>query len=546
MRKRFMVGIFYLLSCILLLPITAVFGASVFPPDSIVRQKCSACHKPDEKGQVEVIEETRKSPEEWKAVVDRMIRLNSAPLPEGDFYPIIKELSRYLGLSPKEMSQVAYINSDENSQYREIPKNKLEERIYAACVRCHTFGKIASHRNTKAHWAEIRNMHLGYYPTAVPQMREMDWVKESEELIAPLTDMFPFDAPEWKQWMTGRKAQDLTGKWQMAGYQPGFGYYTGTVTFGPDTQKGIDEYHITRRVQYENGIDLVQEGTATLYSQYHLRYALAPTGLIGRVEGVFDLNAESMGFSGKWWAVVQDANAFGNEKFYRSDAPARVFALIPAALQSGTGKNHSLTLAGVNLPETLAPGDIKSSDPHVAVTDVAKTDAGNLQCKVSIGKEAALGKVNLQIKGVDVDHGLVVFDKVDSIQIRPFIGRARVNSGAAYPPQGVQFVARGTNNGPDGKPGTEDDLILEPVDVKWWLEEEKTRENDDDLQYLAAPIANGLYTPVTNYGPIENRHQRRGGVGLIAVGAEVKVGDKTLKDRARLVVTVPDFIPQIK
>ena len=253
-----------------------------------------------------------------------------------------------------------------------------------------------------------------------------------------------------------------------------------------------------------------------------------------------------MGFSGKWWAVVQDANAFGSEKFYKSDAPARVFALFPAALPSGTGEDQRLTLAGVNLPETVSPGDIKSSDPHVAVTNVSKTDAGNLLCTVSIGKSAVLGKANLEIQGVAVDHALVVFDKVDSIQVRPAIGRARVSSGAAYPPQGVQFVARGVNNGLDGKPGTEDDLILEPVAAKWWLEEEKTRETDDDMQYLAAPIANGLYTPVTTYGPIETRSQRREGVGLIGVGAEVEVAGKKLKDRARLVVTVPDFIPQIK
>ena len=546
MRMRFMTGIFLLALCILLLPAVAVIGESVFPQNSIVKQKCSACHKPDEQGQVDVIEQTRKSPEEWKAVVDRMIRLNSAPLPEGDFYPVIKDLSRYLCLSPKEMSAVAYINSDENSQYREIPRNKLEERIYTACVRCHTFGKIASHRNTKEQWAEVRNLHLGYYPTTVPQMREMDWVKESEELIAPLTKMFPFDAPQWKQWMQSRKTQDLAGQWQMAGYQPGVGYYTGTVTFEPDANKGIDEYRITRSVQYENGIHLVQEGSAILYSEYHLRYALAPTGLTGRMEGVFDLDAESMGFSGKWWAVVQDANAFGSEKFYKSDAPARVFALFPAALPSGTGEDQRLTLAGVNLPETVSPGDIKSSDPHVAVTNVSKTDAGNLLCTVSIGKSAVLGKANLEIQGVAVDHALVVFDKVDSIQVRPAIGRARVSSGAAYPPQGVQFVARGVNNGLDGKPGTEDDLILEPVAAKWWLEEEKTRETDDDMQYLAAPIANGLYTPVTTYGPIETRSQRREGVGLIGVGAEVEVAGKKLKDRARLVVTVPDFIPQIK
>ena len=89
-------------------------------------------------------------------------------------------------------------------------------------------------------------------------------------------------------------------------------------------------------------------------------------------------------------------------------------------------------------------------------------------------------------------------------------------------------------------------LSWSPVDADWWLEEEKTREADDDMQYLSAPIAGGLYTPVTTYAPIESRHQRREGVGLIAVGAKINIDGEILKDRVRLVVTVPDFIPQIK
>ena len=546
MSKRFRSGVFLLSLCSLVFFLTTTAGASVFPKDSIVRQKCGACHKSDEQGRVEVIEETRKSPEEWKAVVDRMIRLNSAPLPETDFYPVVKALSHKLCLSPREMARIAYINSDENSQYREIPRNKTEERIYTACVRCHTFGKIASHRNTRAQWGEVRNLHLGYYPTTVPQMREMDWVKESEALIAPLTEMFPFASPDWQAWMENRKAQDLSGQWQIAGYQPGIGYYTGTIVFEADAAKGADEYRVARRVQYANGLRLVQAGSATLFSEYHLRYALAPTAMTGRIEGVFDLDDQSMGFSGKWWAVVQDANAFGNEKFFKTDAPARVFALYPAAVQSGTGRPQPVTLVGVNLPDNLSAKNIQCADSGVKVAKMERTDTGNLVCVVDVDKNAASGIVGLAIEGVVVDHGLVVYDKVDAIRIRPTIGRSRVSSGAAYPPQGVQFVARGINNGPDGKTGTADDLVLEPVAAKWWLEEEKTRENDDDLKYLNAPIEGGLYTPVTTYGPIESRHQHREGVGLIAVGAEATIDGTTLKDRARLVVTEPDFIPQIK
>ena len=104
----------------------------------------------------------------------------------------------------------------------------------------------------------------------------------------------------------------------------------------------------------------------------------------------------------------------------------------------------------------------------------------------------------------------------------------------------------GMSSGKDGKPGTDDDLILNPLDVTWELMEEKTRDNDDDLEYLNTSILNGLYTPTTTYGPIVKRHQHREGVGLIAVGASYNEGDKTLTDKSVLAVTVPDFIPHIK
>jgi hypothetical protein len=147
---------------------------------------------------------------------------------------------------------------------------------------------------------------------------------------------------------------------------------------------------------------------------------------------------------------------------------------------------------------------------------------------------------------VACDESLVVYDKLDGITILPALGRARVSSGAAYPPHGVQFVARGVHYGKDGQADTEDDLILDPVDAQWWLEEEKTRENDDDLKILETSILNGLYVPVTTFGPIETRFQRREGIGLIAVGASYTEGGTQMKARALLGVTDPDFITHIK
>ena len=542
--KKFGFVIFLALGVLLLMS-ALTFAKTPFEEFGVVRQKCSVCHKLDEQGRVEVIEETRKTPEEWKVVTDRMIRINGAPIADKDFDPVIKELSQHLILTPSEMAEVAYLNSDENSQYREIPKNKTEERVFAACVRCHTYGKIRSHRKTREQWVENVQMHLGYYPTVVPQMREMDWPKEAMELVDPLSEMLPMDTPEWRTWMQNRKDVDISGEWKAAGFQPGMGYYEGTYTFKANPQKGKDGYWVEKEVRYFNGTTLKLAGEGTLYGEYHLRYALAPTPLTGRIEGVFDLDTASMGFGGKWWTVVQDTNAYGNEEFYKADGSPRVFAVFPQALKAD-GTEQILTLVGVNLPANLRAGEIGFSNADLTVKGMESAEKGTLQLKLSAADSAASGPAELSVKDVACDESVVVYNKLDGIKIFPVLGRARVSSGAAYPPHGVQFVARGVNFGLDGQPDTADDLILEAVDAKWWLEEEKTRDSDDDLKYLQTSVINGLYTPITTYGPIETRVQRREGIGLIAIGASFSNDGQEFKGRSLLGVTVPDFITHIK
>lgn len=525
---------------------TVAGGQTPFAENTVVRQKCSACHKLDQQGRVDVIEETRKTPEEWINVVDRMIRLNGAVVGDAEFHPAIKELSRYLCLTPKEMAAVAYINSDENSQYREVPANDQEKRIYQACVRCHTYGKIASHRMTAVQWADIRNLHLGYYPTVIPQMREMNRQTESKELMEIMARLFPMESSDWQEWMKGRKNPDLSGKWVVAGYQPGLGVYEGTYTISADPARGEDEYALEKEVRYEKGgISLKMTGTGTLYGTYHLRTAMS-SPVTRRMEGVFDLDPETSVFGGKWWNVVQDSNSYGNERFAKVGDSPKVLALFPQSLKKVPTAQQTVTLVGANLPQGLKEADLQFSDANVKVRKIEKNDGSKLVFKVEVGKDAAMGPSALKVKGGSSGESVIIYDKVDAIRIFPAIGRARVSSGPAYPAQGVQFVARAVSNGKDGQPGTEDDLILEPVEAKWSLEEESTRENDDDLKYLATSVASGLYTPVTTYGPIESRVQRREGTGLIAICASMTEGGRELKDRAQLVVTVPDFITHIK
>ncbi len=546
-RQKFCSAVLFALLASLVLGTLAV-AKTPFVEFGVVRQKCSVCHRLDDQGKIEVIEETRKTPEEWMNVVSRMIRINGAPINDDEFHAVIKELSQHLIVTPKEMAQVAYYTSEENSQFRErsnLMKTKTEERIFLACVRCHAYGKIMSHKKTKAQWVENMQMHLGYYPTVVPQMREMDWPKEAMELADVLAEMFPRDTEEFDAWMKNRKEQDLTGEWKVAGYQPGIGYYDGTYRFKANTAKGEDEYIVQRAVRYENGTTLKQEGTATLYGEYHLRYALAATPLTGNVEGVFNLDAAKQGFTGKWWTVIQDTNAYGNEAFYRAKGDARVFAAFPQAVKA-TGKGQFVTMIGVNLPEGIGAGGVTVANGNVKVNKVQRVDGTKLVAEVVAATNASLGPAAVSVKGAACDASLIVYDKLDGIKILPALGRARVSCGAAYPPHGVQFVARGVHYGKDGKADTADDLILEPVDAEWTLDEESTRENDDDLKYLKTSILNGLYVPVTTFAPIESRVQRREGIGLIGVVASYTEDGNKMKDRALLGVTDPDFVTHIK
>jgi quinohemoprotein amine dehydrogenase len=345
--------------------------------------------------------------------------------------------------------------------------------------------------------------------------------------------------------MASRKNPDISGRWPLAGYQPGLGHYEGAYAFKPNPKKGADEYLIEKEVRYANGITMKWVGGGTLYGTYHLRYELAPTPLTGRIEGIFDLNDAVMGFSGKWYTVVQDSNTYGNEAFYKEGGAPRIIAVYPRAVRA-SGEPQSMTAIGVNLPARISAVDIGFSDANVKVTKAEKQGDSKIVMEVVAASGASAGPISIEVEGVACDEPVIVFKKIDGIRIFPALGRARVSCGAAYPPQGVQFVARAVDFGKDGKPETEDDLILEPVDAKWWLEEEVTRENDDDLKYLYTSIMNGLYTPITTYAPIEQRFQRREGVGLIAVGASFEDGGKEFKGRSRLAVTEPDFVTHIK
>ena len=115
--------------------------------------------------------------------------------------------------------------------------------------------------------------------------------------------------------------------------------------------------------------------------------------------------------------------------------------------------------------------------------------------------------------------------------------------GAVFPKQLQQFEAVAVANGPDGKPGTSDDLQLGTVPVKWSLEEYTATFDDDDLQFVGTLDQTGLFTPNVD-GPNPNRSGQRNNIGDVWVVAEFTPdgGAKPLRARAHLLVTVPVYM----
>ena len=138
---------------------------------------------------------------------------------------------------------------------------------------------------------------------------------------------------------------------------------------------------------------------------------------------------------------------------------------------------------------------------------------------------------------------LNVYSRIDGIKVTPQAGMARAG-GAVFPKQLQQFEAVAIANGPDGKPGTPDDLQLGTVPVKWSLEEYTATFDDDDLKFVGTLDQTGLFTPNVD-GPNPNRTGNRNNIGDVWVVAERHAGRRRaqpLRARAHLLVTVPVYM----
>jgi quinohemoprotein amine dehydrogenase len=173
---------------------------------------------------------------------------------------------------------------------------------------------------------------------------------------------------------------------------------------------------------------------------------------------------------------------------------------------------------------------------------IVSQSANAITVSVRADSTATIGARDLFVAGAPLRSAVVVYDSVSRIAVTPRAGMARVG-GIRFPKQYAQFEAIAWNNGPDGKPETDDDLELDPVSVTWSLEEYAVTYDDDDLRFVGTIDQNGLFTPNVD-GPNPARSGQRNNIGDVWVVAtwQPPGAARPMRARGHLVSTVPLYM----
>jgi quinohemoprotein amine dehydrogenase len=223
----------------------------------------------------------------------------------------------------------------------------------------------------------------------------------------------------------------------------------------------------------------------------------------------------------------------------------RVLGTDRTALKQGAA-GQELKIYAANFSSGLQPADIDLG-AGITVTRVVDVTPDIATVTVDVAANAPIGMRDLFVSGSARPRALAVFDRVDSIKVKPEWAMARVG-GAVFPKGLAQFEAWGYSNGPDGRTDTADDVELGLVDVQWSMEEFAATYDDDDVKFVGTLDARtGRFTPNVD-GPNPARSGARNNIGDVWVVARYNAeasGDKpasTHRARAHLLVTVPLYM----
>jgi quinohemoprotein amine dehydrogenase len=530
----------------LALPALAEDGIPV--TSQLVMEKCSPCHKKDDKGNLSRISWERTTPEGWQQALKRMIRLNGVTVTPEEARQIVRYLANHHGLAPEEARPALY-QPERRMQDETAPNDQVRD----ACMSCHTWGRVISWRRSKEEWDLLVKLHIGLFPTvetvtfrrpppppdAPPSAPGTDNRDPVDRAIEYIAKAFPLHTPEWANWRASMRSPKLAGRWLVSGSQLGQGWVVGEFVI--ESTADPDQFTTRTRLRYVgSGRTMTRSGRAVVYTGYAWRGSSTSQEEVKSLREVMMVSRDQSQIEGRWFWGGYDE--FGIDvTLRRATSEPVLLALDRAALRAGAS-GERVEIFGDNLPVNLTPADVDLG-AGVSVRRIVSQGPTSVVAQVDIAKDALSGKRDVALRRAVAVGALAVYDTIDYVKVMPEAALARLG-GTTHPKGFQQFEAIGYHRGADNKPHTPDDVSLGPLEVVWSVEEFFSTYGDDDKEFVGTITPSGLFLPALE-GPNPQRQFSRNNYGDVWVVATSKEKDKNgraISGRAHLVVTIPLYV----
>lgn len=519
-----------------------------------VKAACGDCHAEDAKHRFTRISYRRTTPEGWQETIRRMVSLNKASIEPDQAREVVKYLSDHLGLAPEEVKPAAFEVERRLIDFKYTGDAETER----VCSSCHSIGRVMLQRRSAQEWNLLISMHRGWYPLVDfqafrrggppdtepgPDGRPPDNRHPYEKAVAHLKSAFPLTTQEWTAWSATMRSPQLVGTWALKGYENGAGPFYGQMTVTAGTSP--DDFTTATTFTYpRSGKTVTRAGRAVIYTgfQWRGRSTLGGDDATSLRE-VMMVDRDWRTLAGRWFTGGYDEIGVDVTLTRVSREPV-VLGLDRPSLKISSSA-QSVRLYGANFPANLAATDVDFGR-GVTVTRIASSTPTLVTMDVTVAADAPPGAHDLVVSGVVSRAGVAIYDHIDFVKVSPGWNMARVG-GVVFPKMFAQFEAIAYSNGPDGKPDTNDDIALGPIDAIWTTEEYTTTYDDDDVKFVGEIDGrNGKFTPALD-GPNPARSGNRNNVGDVWVVATVAAppgaaNQTPMRARAHLVVTVPLFM----
>jgi len=502
---------------------TAPLSAAPQSGAQLLQERCTSCHSPAADGGLSRISEQRKTPEGWMTTLNRMQSQRGLRLSVDERRTLIKYLADQQGLAPAETSGKRYLLEQTPNVLDDTPAEYAE-----MCARCHSGARFALQRRSQSEWERLVHFHMGQFPTLEfhALSRDRAWFELAVKDVVPqLAQDYPLKSAAWNQWQQADKPAPAGG-WTLAGYLPGKGEFSATLTL---VDKGGDNYALTLMGQYADGAKLSGQGSAVVYTGYELRASLLVDGV--KMRQVLALSADGARMQGRMFP--RGATELGGELSAVKAGQAAIVATRPAAIRQGETATVTLVGSGLEGRVRLASG--------LTLEQVVSRSATELVVRVRASAKATPGQRSIRVGKATTQVAL--YDQLARVDVVPADSIARIGgNGGKQAKVKATYRALGYAAGKDGKAGTEDDLALGYMPASWSLQPfDAVAEHDKDLDYAGTIDGRGVFTP-GDAGLNPQRKMSTNNVGQLAVVATVKTATTQHEGKARLLVTVQDYI----